>query len=33
MPSGSTIDGLGPSDRGTLVLFDSGAEVALRSTH
>jgi uncharacterized membrane protein len=27
-----TIDGLGPSDRGTLVLFDSGAEVALRST-
>ena len=28
----STIDGLGPSDRGTLVLFDSGAEVALRSS-
>lgn len=28
----STIDGLGPSDRATLVLFDSGAEVALRST-
>jgi hypothetical protein len=27
-----TIDGLGPSDRGTLVLFDTGAEVALRST-
>ena len=26
------ITGLGPSDRGTLVLFDSGAEVALRST-
>ena len=27
-----TIDGLGPSDGGTLVLFDTGTEVALRSS-
>src|SRR5215203_4225638 len=27
-----TIDGFSPDDRGTLILFDSGAEVALRST-